>query len=343
MRLRGPAVLLLAVKLSIQLLAERQPPPGIPPYESQDEDLLPQLPANVSQPRVDINQAPRGREVPGSFIVMLKAKPGNPEDLQPILDAHFRAVAEEAKTDLPKLPKFYRLDNLPGYSGVFNAETILAISRDVRRVESIDQDFHYQADWGASRGSNPGEGLPGGPHDRSDSTSKDQESGRLLLKRMQSRQNAPSVIIPPFSSERPLRVTRITDQYNLQMMSQTPGMRIKSNWFKSNPGEYSYVPHAGQGVKVYVVDSGIQLNHTEFQGRAVHFRGRQTSDYLHETETNEDINGHGTHVAGIIGGQWVGVAPWATLVNVKTLDRYGRGTFGSTVRSVNGKSPTDND
>lgn len=40
-------------------------------------------------------------------------------------------------------------------------------------------------------------------------------------------------------------------------------------------------------------------------------------------ETNDDINGHGTHVAGIIGAQKYGVAPFANLINVKVLGKGG--------------------
>ncbi len=78
----------------------------------------------------------------------------------------------------------------------------------------------------------------------------------------------------------------------------------------------------GSGVVVYVVDSGIAVNHNQFSGRARH---GYTAPSL-SAEGPEDLNGHGTHVASISMGSDTGVAKGAEAVNVKVLDRNGRGT-----------------
>ncbi|RYP58291.1 hypothetical protein DL769_009027 [Monosporascus sp. CRB-8-3] len=74
---------------------------------------------------------------------------------------------------------------------------------------------------------------------------------------------------------------------------------------------------AGDGVDIYVMDSGIRTTHTMFKdGRASHFNGPETP-YTYTLRTVEDQEGHGTHVAGIAAGHRSGVAQWANLINVK--------------------------
>ncbi|MEV1047834.1 S8 family peptidase [Streptomyces sp. NPDC049916] len=78
----------------------------------------------------------------------------------------------------------------------------------------------------------------------------------------------------------------------------------------------------GRGVKVYVVDTGIDAAHSEFGGRVVN-----GYDSVGDGRDGMDCNGHGTHVAGTAGGAVSGVAEDASLVNVRVLDCRGRGTW----------------
>ncbi|WP_243769165.1 S8 family peptidase [Streptomyces cyanogenus] len=74
----------------------------------------------------------------------------------------------------------------------------------------------------------------------------------------------------------------------------------------------------GKGVHVYVIDTGMDVSHTEFGGRAhlgADFVGRKDSGDC----SNEDGVGHGTFVSGIIGGAKYGVAPKAELVRVQGI------------------------
>jgi subtilisin family serine protease len=76
----------------------------------------------------------------------------------------------------------------------------------------------------------------------------------------------------------------------------------------------------GTGVHVYIIDTGIRTTHQDFGGRAVwDFNAVKGKD------SDTDCNGHGTHVAGTVGGTTYGVAKGVSLHAVKVLDCAGSG------------------
>lgn len=83
----------------------------------------------------------------------------------------------------------------------------------------------------------------------------------------------------------------------------------------------------GAGVYAYVVDSGIQTSHPEFGGRAKNVYDAFGKD-------GSDCKGHGTKVAGIIGGKTWGVAKKVSLMGVKVLDCYGKGTTSRSIAAL---------
>lgn len=80
----------------------------------------------------------------------------------------------------------------------------------------------------------------------------------------------------------------------------------------------------GEGVKVFVLDTGIDADHEELVGRV-----DAGADFTGSPSGTDDRQGHGTHCAGTIAGTNVGVAPLATVVPVKVLDDDGMSTGSS--------------
>ena len=91
---------------------------------------------------------------------------------------------------------------------------------------------------------------------------------------------------------------------------------------------YSY-GGTGAGVNVYIIDTGIRTSHVEFGGRAV---GAFTS--VKGPKTTDDCFGHGTHVAGTVGGGTYGVAKGVTLYAVRVLDCNGNGTTSGVIAGI---------
>src|SRR5688572_7674299 len=93
--------------------------------------------------------------------------------------------------------------------------------------------------------------------------------------------------------------------------------------------QYNYTP-TGAGVHAYVIDTGIRKTHSQFGGRA---NGAAFSS-INDGNGSNDCNGHGTHVAGTIGGSTYGVAKGVTLHAVRVLDCAGNGTDSTVISGV---------
>ncbi|MCA1635544.1 MAG: S8 family peptidase [Acidobacteria bacterium] len=93
--------------------------------------------------------------------------------------------------------------------------------------------------------------------------------------------------------------------------------------------QYNYTP-TGAGVHVYVIDTGIRKTHSQFGGRA---NGTAFSS-INDGNGSNDCNGHGTHVAGTVGGSTYGVAKGVSLHAVRVLDCAGNGTDATVIAGV---------
>ncbi|MDI6101225.1 S8 family peptidase [Actinoplanes sp. NEAU-A12] len=92
----------------------------------------------------------------------------------------------------------------------------------------------------------------------------------------------------------------------------------------------TYLPSAdGDTVHAYVIDTGIRVGHRQFGGRAVYGH-----DFVGRDARADDCNGHGTHVAGTIGGSSYGVAKKVKLVAVRVLDCAGEGYVSEIIDGI---------
>ncbi|KAI9241019.1 MAG: peptidase S8/S53 domain-containing protein, partial [Podila humilis] len=92
--------------------------------------------------------------------------------------------------------------------------------------------------------------------------------------------------------------------------------------------DYNYPNQAGEGVDVYVIDTGININHIDFEGRA------KWGVTTVPGAPNTDDNGHGTFVAGVIGSRTFGVAKKVSLIAVKGLNREGTSTLSQILAAL---------
>ncbi|MCA1842282.1 MAG: S8 family peptidase [Actinobacteria bacterium] len=103
---------------------------------------------------------------------------------------------------------------------------------------------------------------------------------------------------------------------------------------------YSY-DMSGTGVTAYIVDTGVLSEHVEFAlpggGSRVSPAGRRFDAYRDPSAADygEDCDGHGTHVAGTLGGQTFGVAKNVSIVSVRVLDCDGSGYISDIVNGIN--------
>lgn len=96
---------------------------------------------------------------------------------------------------------------------------------------------------------------------------------------------------------------------------------------------YYYDTQAGQGIDVYVIDTGVLTTHSQFGGRATW--GANFAD-----SSNTDGNGHGTHCAGTVAGSTYGVAKKANIIAVKVLRADGSGTNSGVISGIQWASNT---
>lgn len=92
--------------------------------------------------------------------------------------------------------------------------------------------------------------------------------------------------------------------------------------------KYLYSSDGGEGVDVYIIDTGTNVKHIDFEGRA------HWGKTIPANDEDLDGNGHGTHCSGTVGGKKYGVAKKANIYAVKVLKSNGSGTMSDVVKGV---------
>lgn len=129
-----------------------------------------------------------------------------------------------------------------------------------------------------------------------------------------------------------IEVDQVGSLNTIQTLAPDPnwpkGLDRVSERFLPLDNKYTY-SESGAGVHVYVIDTGIHAGHTEFGGRVS--GGTNT---MPAADGTGDCHGHGTHVAGIIGGETVGIAKKVFLHPVRAGD-CSNTTLSAVIKAVN--------
>ncbi|KJZ76728.1 Cuticle-degrading protease [Hirsutella minnesotensis 3608] len=118
--------------------------------------------------------------------------------------------------------------------------------------------------------------------------------------------------------------------FTINAIVQQPGAtwglaRISSR--QRGGSTYSYDDSAGAGTCAYVIDTGVEASHPEFEGRATMVRSFIPGQ-------TKDGNGHGTHCAGTIGSRTYGVAKKTKIYGVKVLSDQGSGSTSAIIAGM---------
>jgi subtilisin family serine protease len=138
--------------------------------------------------------------------------------------------------------------------------------------------------------------------------------------------NRPEIAAIELDAVVSIDATQSNATWGLDRIDQT-SLPLNSTYSYNVNGSYN---NGASRVTAYIIDTGILTTHGEFAGRT----GAGYSA-INDRRGTTDCNGHGTHVAGTVGGTTYGVAKGVRLIPVRVLDCRGSGTNSGVIAGVN--------
>lgn len=252
--------------------------------------------------------------IPDKYIVVFKS----PQNADHVVSAQSTAQMNHAtwlqsllaQSSDSKLEHSFKLDGLAGYTGYFTADLIDAI-RKRDEVEYVEAD---QIMYAMNVNFKP-------------------KSAKKIMREFLgpiSKKKSSNSAIPSILESKSSLLTQDDAPWGLKRLSKSSGNPEQSlkSIFAFEEDSYRYPSSAGQDVDVYIIDTGINVDHEDFEGRATWGKTIPLFDL------DIDGNGHGTHCAGTIGSKTYGVAKKANLIAVKVLRTSGFGTNSDVIKGV---------
>jgi len=122
-------------------------------------------------------------------------------------------------------------------------------------------------------------------------------------------------------------IEQSTAPWNLQRISSSNTVALDGRQDTDLSFKYRFDQASGSGVDVYMLDTGINVQHVDFVGRAQMF-------FSVDQNNNADAQGHGTHTAGTVGSRTFGVAKNVNLLGAKVLQDNGSGSISGIVQGI---------
>lgn len=253
--------------------------------------------------------------IPDKYIVVFKnEQPGHVVSSQSTAQINHASWLQSRLSDLAatsKLEHSFNLNGLAGYTGYFSADLIDEI-RKRNEIEYVEAD---QIMYAMNVNFKP----------KSANKIMQEFLGPAKQMRMRSKVNKNKK--KSIFEKKSTLMSQEDAPWGLKRLSKAADKSLKSI-FALEQESYKYPSSAGKDVDVYIIDTGINVDHEDFEGRA------KWGKTIPLFDLDIDGNGHGTHCAGTIGSKTFGVAKKANLIAVKVLRTSGFGTNSDVIKGV---------